>query len=454
MTADADALYVSPSQFETFDRCERSWWLSSVARVKEDSLRGQYLIAGDLFDEACQRYQAQMRWDVADLVDTVRAYGRGSFDDSTWRELAERAQRQLRAATRFLPPPKTAQIQHRYRVAAGAGVYIVGKADFRRPGAVWDTKTTADRGLGRGRDAKTPPRALTPVTIFHAVQPRIYAWCEFKLDPALAACDVSWIYASKPARGVTPIAWAVNAEFSRSDTVAWFDAYALPRLARMRQLRESTTAVLTDIRIDQRIARANHDGCARCFRRRSCWSFEGAQAHEGGNMVDIKKMRAEQAARASRGERPGPIVSAMETELETQLRASLAAEAPAVASAAAEDPRVDVPINRPDAPANPNMVESEHEVPKEPAPARAKRGRGRPRKNTAGGAAAKVVEAGVQEADSPATKERLRGEIEAGDADGAIRLERIATALQAVADAADSAVSAVNAELRALGARL
>lgn len=442
-------LRISPSQLRGFDRCERSWWLTSVASVTEDAgAGGQYLAAGDLFDEACQLHQARMDLSVDALVQTCRRRrGDSGLEDAKWRELAERAVLQLRAAERFLPAPKTATIQHWYCVPYGVGVHIVGKADFRRPGRVWDTKTTSDRGPGRGRDGDTPPRALNVDTLAGDVQARVYAWCEFQLNPDLHWCEVSWVYVSKPSGRGAPEAWVVSVTFSRSDTLDWFDAYAPPRLARMAELHAAVShEALVDIRLDQRAARANHDGCTRCFRRNSCWPFEGAQAHEGGNMVDVKKLRAEQAARAARGEKPGPLVAAMETELETALRASLVAEATAAASAPG-DRRADiVPINRPDAPANPAAAPAiidttGHEVPKEPSTEVAgptvKRGRGRPRKGAGG--------AGVMAAPEDALAEVLPA---------INRLERIATALQAVADAADAAVATVNAELRALGVKL
>ena len=82
-----------------------------------------YLLQGDLFDEAVGRYCARMGVEVEDLVDAVRAKPRLRGAALTtpaekWVELAERAQRMLRAVVPFLPPPKAPglRLQHRYRV--------------------------------------------------------------------------------------------------------------------------------------------------------------------------------------------------------------------------------------------------------------------------------------------------------------------------------------------------
>lgn len=502
--AGSARLSVSASQLVAFDQCERSWYLASVARAPDDSSAGgQYLLQGDLFDEAVQRYSARMGLEAADLVDAVRSKPglRGAAlttPEEDWVRLAERAQRMLRAVESYLPPPKTARIQHKYRVLvpgyeAVGGVVVTGKLDLRRPGEVWDTKSTTDRGPGRGRDADTPPYALTDADtpggnvkpLAADVQASLYAWCEFMEDPLRLSVRCTWVYSSKPSSGA-PRGWAVSHVFLRAQTLAWFDSYVRPRIDRMLELHDASEIVL-----DQNLARANHDSCGRCFRRLACNPLFGAQAPlpEGAvsMALDLKKMRAEQAAREAAGA-AGAVVHSpggdrAETDLEAQLRASLVAEAAAVAHAVddrrADAPLVRVDVNRPDAPPNPNFsgaavidttgveapaagppvepaggaaeptsptqqtsgVESLSAPGEAPLPAAgAPRRPGRPRKPRPG--------TGAAEPAAPASGVVLAGGLDAEE------LEKFATRAQGIADAADSLVSELNAALRRRGVRV
>ena len=534
------ALAVSASQLKDLDRCERAWYLASVAHAPDDGeAGGQYLLQGDLYDVACQNYQARLDVGVDDLIAAVRAKPglRGAaltLDDAKWRELAERAQRMLRATQRFLPAPKTARIQHRYRVFVPGyedrgGVVITGTCDFRDPrgGVVWDTKTTADRGRGRGRDAATPPYALNETTLAADVQARLYAWCEFMLDPDRAFVRCIWVYASK-ASPMSPDGWAVEVTFSRYDTIAWFANYVRPRLDRMVELH-----LASEIELDAGLARANHDGCVRCFRRGACDPFSGLQAHFRGEeeMVDFAKLRARQsaggtpAAAFGAGSFHAPTPSALTLEAaavaggtQDDRRADVApspnpsAVAPSAAEAGATaqptygDGRavLSVAINRPEAPLNPHapspgdravvfgsreprqfiagaafpgqaIIEtSGHEAPEAAAPlpppdaaetvlalltpaeaatvaapAAPKRGRGRPRKHPQQHEADGSVATPSGDALAGAAVPSAGASVLDAEA-----LERLATAWQRVADAADAAVAVVNAELRARGVKL
>jgi hypothetical protein len=373
-------LSVSASKLKDFARCERSWYLSAVARAPDDdSAGGKYLVQGDLFDEAVGRYSARMDVDVeADLVPAVKAKPglRGaalSLAEEDWAVMGERAQRMLRAVQHLLPAPKTAKVQHRYRLPVvgyddRGGVVVSGATDLRLPGLVWDTKSTADRGPGRGRDAKTPPYALTDATLRDDYQARLYAWCEFQLNADLQFCRCVWVYASKPNTGA-PQGWSVETTFARGDTLAWFDDTIRPQIDRMLDLEADS-----EFELAPENARANHDGCARCFRRAACNPFAGAQHQypEGtpGTMtIDFAALRARQAAKGAK-----PTVSPLPApgpSLEDALRASLTSVSPAredayaalVADAAAVCTGLPVAgtldvaavaINRPDAPPNPN----------------------------------------------------------------------------------------------------
>lgn len=498
--AGGRALYsVSPSQIKDFDFCERSWYLASVARAPDDgNAGGLYLAQGDLFDEAVQRHAAKMDLHSEDLVGAVRAdprRERPGVPEDKWPELGARAARMLRAVERSLPAPKTASVQKRYRVLVPGyedrgGVVITGKTDLHQRGYIVDTKSTSDRGPGRGAAADRAPNALTDATtpggnvrpLRDDVQARVYAWCEFQTDPGLAEVRCRWVYASKPSGEGNPVGWHVEAVFERAETEAWFASYVRPRLDRMVELHEASLFELVPFE-----ARANTDSCLRCFRRLSCPNpFAGAQAPLPQGAVSLMptaaEIRARQAARAAGGAPPAPAAPPAPT-LEDQLRASLS---PAVTGLGLAPQGLDPAkpnvvdfstVNRPtgvvtatptvvtttgvdvtEAPAValrealaadaeavaadpadfPGQAGSGRAEPPPAAPAaEPRRGRGRPRKPRPAEAPADAAPL-VDNAGSPTVE----------------RLERIATALQAVADAADSAVQTVNAELRALGVRL
>lgn len=507
---------VSASQLVDYDRCERAWYLASVQRAPDDAnAGGQYLLQGDLYDEAVQRFSAKMYVGADDLTGAVRAKPglRGAAlttADDDWQRMAERAQRMLRATQHLLPPPKTAKIQHRYRVfvpgyEARGGVVVTGALDLRRPGEVWDTKSTTDRGPGRGRDAQTQPFALTDETtpggnvrpLAENVQARLYAWCEFQEDPLRLSVRCTWVYASKPSSGA-PRGWSVSHVFLRADTLAWFESYARPRIERMLDLHDAS-----EFEFDQRVARANHDGCLRCFRRLSCQPFSGAQNTpdpKTGAIIpmalDLKKLRAGGAlaapapvatpySDAELAERLAASVDAAAQTAQTRL-AQLTADAAAVANGLQDDRRADVPprrihtnvvdgsetgggrpavsVNRPDAPPNPHAPGA---VVAEPKPL-------------------VVIETvGVEAAADPATDPEFQKELAAEPApaaeprrgrgrprknspaaapevfnpvasgtDPVEELEAFATAAQGLVDQASRLVSDLNAALRARGVRV
>ncbi len=495
-------LAVSPSQLKDLLRCERAWFLKSVARVQDDSSAGgQYLLQGDLFDQAVQLWSA--RWpdlDPETLVSAVRAKSglRGAaldFDDAKWFELATRALVMLRAdvGAGLLPPPKTAAVQHRYRVVvpgfeAEGGVVLTGATDLRQPGRVWDTKTTNDRGPGRGAAADRRPTALTRESLARDVQALCYAWCEFQANPDLLWCEVRWVYVSKSSP-TNPVVWGVEANLRRDVVEAWFAETVRPLLARQLALAtESATLGLDEPATAALAAAANHDGCARCFVRSSCNPFLGLQAHatttqnagDQKNMPTIAERRAEQAARLAAAAGGAPARPAA-PDLEAQLRASLVAAAAEATGGTQDDRRADVavlvhvPVNRPDAPprlppAPPVLDVVGEEVPADgpkgpelpslaastsgpvgsadtvsglgapgaSAAAEPRRGRGRPRKAPAEAFAASPVGAPAP-VSSPVSEEDI---------------EALATAAQTIADAADALVSRLNQLLRARGVRV
>lgn len=214
-------------------------------------------------------------------------------------------------------------------------------------------------------------------------------------------------------------------------------------------------------------------------------------------MVDFAKLRERQAGRKPAVTSAHARAEAALQEsiaLESQLRASLApaesreavyeslvAEAAAVAGGTQDDRRADVAINRPDAP--PRVLDTTGEVlpppgaaetvlalltpaeltavaadpadfpgqpvEREAAPVESvpRRRRGRPRKHPQ----QHTDDGGVE---TPVASGTLAAVVGAVPALSDESLERLATAAQAVADAADSFVGVVNAELRARGVKL
>jgi hypothetical protein len=491
-------LSVSASKLKDFDRCERAWYLSSVARAPDDAnAGGQYLLQGDLFDEAVGRWSAKMDVGVEDLVYAVRQKPglRGaalSTSDEEWAVLAERAQRMLRAVTHHLPPPKTAKVQHRYRLPVAGfddrgGVVVSGATDLRLPSLVWDTKSTGDRGPGRGRDARSPAYALTDAStpggnlrpLAEDVQALLYAWCEFQLNPDLLFCRCVWVYASKPSTG-SPQGWAVKHVFARAETLAWFESYARPRIDRMLVLEADSEFELAPER-----AAANHDGCARCFRKLACNPFTGAQQPpQQGSIVmalDLNKLRRGSAAPVA------PLATPSAEAAREDVYSALVAEAAAVATglpshadcardgACPEHGRdrpgqaVAVAVNRPDAPVNPHSpvlaavgasilalidttgAEADAEAgvvaDPTPAPVAAAKGRGRPRRQRPATADAAPA-AGGATPETPGAPAAAPGPLSTE------QLEELATASQRAADAHDAFVAVVNRLLRGRGVAL
>jgi len=298
---------LSAWHLKLFLLCPRSYFLKHALRVPDDQgAGGLYLTRGNDFDRLVQL--------------PVRD---GVTGDSGAPKLANR---QLGEATRYLPPPKTAEVQFSYDLDAG-GFRVKGKPDIRRPKWIQDTKTTSDRGPGRGAaedrpayaltDAHTPGGNLRPLA--DDIQALLYAWCEFQLDPGPEPVHARWIYVSK---ADCPKAWVTDATFERDDTEAWFDRVVRPAAAEMAALHEKARAGLTASDVG-----ANPDSCRRCFVRSSCpGPFTGVNVYgltepqeRGANQMafDLKKLKSAQTPAA-----PTPPPA-----LETQLLASVEAVA-------------------------------------------------------------------------------------------------------------------------------
>jgi len=299
------AFAVSASQLSLFQLCPRSWFLKHILRAPDDAgAGGLYLTRGNDFDRL-----VQLR--VRDGVN----------GDPGAPKLANR---QLYAAARHLPPTGTAAVQFAYDVDAG-GFRVRGKPDIRRPGWVKDTKTTSDRGPGRGKDKDSPPYALTDAhtpggnlrPLADNIQARLYAWCEFQLTP-LPTSYAEWVYVSK---ADCPVCWTTAADFERADTEAWFDRVVRPIVAEMLRLTESG--------LPPADVSANPDSCRRCFVRAACpGAFEGVNVYgingpvdpnrKNGMAFDLSKLRAPKPA-------DGGVVPVPRAALADQLAASVAA---------------------------------------------------------------------------------------------------------------------------------
>lgn len=305
----ARRLFLSPSQLASFTSCERRWYLETQAGVARDpDAGGLYLAFGRLVDLATELYVADPRAPLhpADLVARVQVDRRGdeltgeALTDERWAELGDRAVRTLRrlAGAGLLPPTDTPS-QHRYRSAVPGPdpVTLTGRADFRAPGHVWDVKTTSDRGPGRGRDASTPPRALTAATLRTAIQPNHYAAAEFFADPRLATVTVTWVYASSATQAV----WSVSTVFTREDSLGWYEATVRPHVPRLLDLMATEG-------LDEFAAEANPDACRRCFVQNACRAPYGGpqktdRVTDRRPDVDIEKLRK----RASLVNRPATV---------------------------------------------------------------------------------------------------------------------------------------------------
>ncbi len=255
---------ISASALKLFDLCPRSWWLKFVAHAPDDQgAGGLYIKRGNDFDVLVQRL----------VRDGVRG-------DPLAPKLANR---QLAEAARHLPPPGGAEVQFVYDVDAG-DFRVNGKPDLRRVGTeavhLGDTKTTSDRGPGRGAAEDRPAYALTDENtlggnlrpLSNDVQFRLYAWCEFTLDPAVAFVHGEWVYASK---ADCPKCWVSRATELRAESTRWFDSYVRPTVAAMRAYAASAALTAEDIP-------ANPDSCRRCFVQRAC-----PGPYEGRNVYGI-----------------------------------------------------------------------------------------------------------------------------------------------------------------------
>lgn len=283
---------ISPSQVKDYLRCPRAWFLKSVLYAPDDAgAGGLFLMRGTAFDVCVQLWSAGRPLSHQLVVAGIRSErardsGMSAFTTEQLYEAAELGMRQLRAAAAFLPEPTTAAVQHAYEVGVGGDVLLTGKTDLRRSGMVWDTKTTSDRGPGRGAandrdayaltDADTPGGNLRPLA--DDIQARCYALCEFLTNPDLVWCLVRWVYVTK---SDSPSAWAVSHTFARGELFAWAAAFLWPLLREMAALKtgagklpfewsEEKGALANAVAADQ-------DGCARCFTKLACHNFDGVQ---------------------------------------------------------------------------------------------------------------------------------------------------------------------------------
>src|SRR6185503_7194473 len=323
--AEADTMTsfsVSASQLKLYQLCPRSWYLKHVLRVPDDQgAGGLYLTLGNDFDRLVQLH-------VRD----------GVTGDSGAPKLANR---QLTEAGRHLPLPRTAEVQFSYDIDAG-GFHVRGKPDIRRPAWVKDTKTTSDRGPGRGKDKDSPPYALTDAhtpggnvrPLADDVQARLYAWCEFQLDPALASVYAEWVYVSK---ADCPVCWTSAVDFDRADTLAWFDTVVRPIVARMMAYTKLHAEHPGNLHAED--IGANPDSCRRCFVRAACpGAFDGVNVYgitppkepRKPNMAfDLSTLRTPATATAT----APPVVDPV-----AQLEASIAAVCDQVAAVAINRP--------------------------------------------------------------------------------------------------------------------
>ncbi len=291
-------LKVSASHLKLFRLCPRSYYLKHVLRAPDDAgAGGQYLTRGNDFDRLVQLH-------VRD----------GVTGDSGAPRLANR---QLAEARRYLPAKGGAEVQFAYSIpytdpATGLVLLVNGKPDLRRPGYIQDTKTTSDRGPGRGAAEDRPAYALTDATLAEDEQALLYAWCEFQLDPALAVVLCEWIYVSK---ADCPKCWMARCTLGRAAVTAWFDAVVRPAAAEMARLHDSGLPASG--------VGANPDSCRRCFVRGSCpGAFEGVSVHgpmapqtrKNGMAFDLSKLKSGYTAAAA----PLPVLA-------DQLAASVAA---------------------------------------------------------------------------------------------------------------------------------
>ena len=235
-------------------------------------------------------------------------------------------------------------------MSAGDGLLVVGKPDVRwregRTLRLQDTKTTSDRGPGRGADADRPPYSLTDEDthggnlrpLRDAIQFRLYSWCEFTLaaagaEPPTDEVRGEWVYVSKDK---APKTWTSRATLGPAEAEDWFESFVRPLAVRMRELALSGLPELQ--------TRANPESCQRCLVPAGCAPYDGAnvyglsepQKRSKGMVFDIRKLRG--APAAAPAEAPAP-----EPTLEAQLEASVAEVAINRPKAQTPDPAASTP---------------------------------------------------------------------------------------------------------------
>jgi hypothetical protein len=274
--AVADAPFrISASKLKRFLQCPRSYFLKYVQRVDE-SVNGKFLDVGNAFDLAVQYHCSR------------GAVGVQSIDPKIVRMLA--------AAVPYLPPPGTVEVQLEYSVPHPDGFVVQGKPDLRRPLEVGDTKTTADRGRGQGRDRESPPIALDAESLGQNEQGLLYAWCEFQLAPdAPGPCRLRWVYTTKQTK---PTSWLVLRDVTRAEVEAWFERVVRPAARAMAQLHAEYDA--------DRVL-ANLDACdePRCWVRGACSPYDGPNSYDGldsgVSLVQLKGRRPVSPAQQENG---------------------------------------------------------------------------------------------------------------------------------------------------------
>jgi hypothetical protein len=291
---------LSASKLKRYLQCPRSYFLRYVAQVPEN-VGGRFLEVGDAYDRHVQWYLSSGKRGVQSIDTKIVKM----FD----------------AACPRLPRPGEAEVQREYRFEHADGFVVEGKPDIRRPCRVGDTKTTADKGPGLGRDKDKPPIALTAETLHHEPQPLLYAWCEFQLDPAAPECVLEWVYVSKQSK---PTAWVARTTVARAEVVEWFDRVARPAAAAMAKLHAE---------VDADKVRAQLDACdePKCWVRAQCSPFNGPNSYDGVDsglsLVQLKGRRPVSPAVEGEGKFMAfdlKKLSEESVDLETPLRASVA----------------------------------------------------------------------------------------------------------------------------------
>lgn len=291
---------LSASKLKRFLQCPRSYFLKYVQHVPEE-FGGRYLEVGNAYDLHVQWYLSR------------GAKGVRSIDPKLLR--------MFDAAKRHLPEPGSVEVQLEYRVDAG-GFFVEGKPDLRRPCRVGDTKTTADRGRGVGREPGKPPIALNERTLLLEPQPLLYSWCEFQRDLEARTCVLEWVYVSKETK---PTAWTVRAEARREYVEAWFDEVVRPAAAAMAKLHDE---------VDADRVRAELDACdsPKCWVRAACDPYSGPNNYDGTvdsliSPASLKRTRPVSPAKQSEGVVDMAFdlkrLAEESVDLETPLRASL-----------------------------------------------------------------------------------------------------------------------------------